>query len=283
MTALLLCTDLDRTLLPNGPQPESPGARERFARLARAPEVTLVYVTGRHRALVEEAMADYALPRPDYVIGDVGSSIHRLDATHWSRLPEWEDAIGADWAGASALRLRECCAGIEELALQEESRQGPFKLSYYAPPDIDAEALRARLRDQLAPLGIRASLIWSIDETLGRGLLDILPESATKYHAVDFLMRRLGHGPHSTLFAGDSGNDLEVLASPIPAVLVANALPEVREEALALAAARGHSDRLYCARGGWSGMNGCYSAGILEGLGHLHPELSARLDANHHA
>ncbi|MCI5126782.1 MAG: haloacid dehalogenase, partial [Candidatus Electrothrix sp. AR5] len=31
---LLVCTDLDRTLLPNGPQPESPGARPAFAALA---------------------------------------------------------------------------------------------------------------------------------------------------------------------------------------------------------------------------------------------------------
>ena len=31
---LLLCTDLDRTLIPNGPQPESPGARAHFATLA---------------------------------------------------------------------------------------------------------------------------------------------------------------------------------------------------------------------------------------------------------
>ena len=54
---LLICTDLDRTLLPNGVQPESPGARRRFAALASRPEVTLVYVTGRHRALVEQAIS----------------------------------------------------------------------------------------------------------------------------------------------------------------------------------------------------------------------------------
>ena len=63
---LLLCTDLDRTLLPNGPQPESPGARMRFARLAARPEVTLVYVTGRHRKLVEKVIGLYRLPLPDF-------------------------------------------------------------------------------------------------------------------------------------------------------------------------------------------------------------------------
>jgi hypothetical protein len=86
-------------------------------------------------------------------------------------------------------------------------------------------------------------------------------------------MRRLGHDETTTLFAGDSGNDLEVLVSPIPSVLVANGHPEVREQALRLAAANGQADRLYCARGGWSGMNGNYSAGILEAIAHFRPDL----------
>lgn len=279
MTALLLCTDLDRTLLPNGPQPESPEARARFAQVVASPEVRLAYVTGRHRALVETAMREYDLPRPDYVIGDVGSSIYRLDDAGWHPLPEWEAAIGADWAGADVTQLHALFADIAGLERQEAEKQGRFKLSYYTPAEVDVEALRAGLRARLSAPGIRASLIWSIDEALGRGLLDVLPEHATKYHGVEFLMRRLGLSPEMTLFAGDSGNDLEVLASPVPSVLVANAMPEVRAEALARAAAHGHADQLYCARGEWGGMNGCYSAGILEGLAHFHPALSARLDS----
>lgn len=50
MNRLLICTDLDRTLIPNGPQPESPKARALFRRLVSREEVTLAYVSGRHRA-----------------------------------------------------------------------------------------------------------------------------------------------------------------------------------------------------------------------------------------
>ena len=59
---LLLCTDMDRTLLPNGTQPESPLARRRFAELAARDDVALAYVTGRDRRLVEQAMSNYQLP-----------------------------------------------------------------------------------------------------------------------------------------------------------------------------------------------------------------------------
>ncbi|MGB5475109.1 MAG: HAD family hydrolase, partial [Gammaproteobacteria bacterium] len=84
---LLICTDLDRTLLPNGPQSESPQARERFAGLVANPQITLAYVSGRHRALVEQAIFNYRLPVPDFVVGDVGTTIYRVGTEQaWARL-----------------------------------------------------------------------------------------------------------------------------------------------------------------------------------------------------
>lgn len=273
MSPLLLCTDLDRTLLPNGREPESPGARERFRRFVTEQGVTLAYVSGRHRALVEQAIRDYALPLPDYVIGDVGTSLYRVRDGSWSRVSDWEEIIGADWAGLDRSRLAAVFEDLSDLRLQEPEKQNRFKLSYYAPADLDPGPLLAGMRERLATTQARASLVWSIDEAVEVGLLDVLPEGATKYHAVVFLMGLTGHDESSTLFAGDSGNDLEVLASRIPSVLVANGHPAVRTEALRLSEERGCQDRLYHAVGGWGGMNGNYSAGILEGVAHFHPEL----------
>ncbi|MCG6896036.1 MAG: HAD-IIB family hydrolase [Thiocapsa sp.] len=275
---LLLCTDLDRTLIPNGAEPESPDARPRFRRFVATPGVTLVYVTGRHQALVQQAIAQYDLPEPHVVIGDVGTSIFMVTPEGWSRLPDWSDEIGRDWDDVGPGQLAGLFADISALRLQEAEKQAPFKLSYYAPIGTDAGALKAEMTSRLTDRGVRASLIWSVDEAAGVGLLDVLPSGATKYHAVDFLMRRLGHDESTTVFAGDSGNDLEVLVSAIPSVLVANGHPEVREQALRMAQASGQAARLYCARGGWSGMNGNYSAGILEGVAHFRPDLGPSLD-----
>jgi hypothetical protein len=74
------------------------------------------------------------------------------------------------------------------------------------------------------------------------------------------------------MFAGDSGNDLDALTCGIPAVLVKNADDAVRREALTQMTSVPYSDRFYMARGDFLGMNGNYSAGVLEGLAHFFPE-----------
>ncbi len=84
-------------------------------------------------------------------------------------------------------------------------------------------------------------------------------------------MGQLGFGEDAVVFAGDSGNDLPVLTSGLPSVLVGNARPEVREAAQAALREQGLEDRLYVAKGGFLGMNGYYSAGVLEGLAWFFP------------
>ena len=269
---LLLCTDLDRTLLPNGPQPESPGARMLFARLAERPEVNLVYVTGRHRKLVEKAISLYRLPFPDFVITDVGTKLWHVDGGIWRVQDDWESEIAADWGDLTHKDLVGMFRDIRNLRLQETAKQNTHKLSYYVPLHANRDVLLDDMRQRLEAKGVRASLIWSVDEPAGIGLLDVLPACATKLHAIEFLARRLGFEQREIVYAGDSGNDLPVLASGIPSVLVANAAADVRSVAEEAARAAGWADRLYCAHGGLLDMNGHYSAGILEGVVHYRPE-----------
>ncbi|MCI5224048.1 MAG: haloacid dehalogenase, partial [Candidatus Electrothrix sp. AR4] len=58
-----------------------------------------------------------------------------------------------------------------------------------------------------------------------------------------------------------------------PAVLVANARREVAKKAEEIAKSTGNTAMLCLARGNFRGMNGCYSAGILEGVAHYYPDL----------
>ncbi|MGV8991094.1 MAG: HAD-IIB family hydrolase [Thiobacillus sp.] len=272
MKPLLLCTDLDRTLIPNGPHPESPAARERFRRLARCDEVTLVYVSGRHRALIEQAIADFDLPQPDYAIADVGSTLYQTDSSGWHQWDRWDAQIDPDWRGLSHDALHALLIGFPALELQEPEKQNRHKLSYYVSLEADSQQLMGQMDEKLQQNGIKANLIWSIDELAHVGLLDILPASANKLHAIHFLMQQTRFTPEDTVFAGDSGNDLDVLLSDIPAVLVANADAKIKAS---LETAR--QNDLYQSKGNYLGMNGNYSAGILEGVAHFRPDVDTWL------
>ena len=271
MTPRLLCTDLDRTLLPNGDAPESPFARELFARVAAREDLSLAYVTGRNISLVVEAIAGYSLPRPRFAICDVGTSIYEYDGAEWVLMETWQELLSEDWPVDATVSLH----GIDSLTLQEDERQTRFKISYYAPALDEPASLLSAVRSRLAGADLNACVVYSVDERSGTGLLDLLPTAAGKLGAIRHLLERAEFAAGSTLFAGDSGNDLEVLASEIPGVLVANATEVVRRELIRLAAERGLTDRLYLATGQPDGMNGNYAAGILEALEHFWPNTAS--------
>ncbi|MBU1214626.1 MAG: HAD-IIB family hydrolase [Gammaproteobacteria bacterium] len=276
MSRHLLCTDLDRTLIPNGVQPESLGARETFQRLVERDDVQLAYVSGRHRELIEQAIDEYDLPQPDFVIADVGSTVYQVGQRGWQRRDEWDEQIAPDWGDLSRESLAKLLHVFGDLRLQEPVKQNLHKLSFYVDLSADSAALKEQMRRLLDEHGVKANLIWSIDEAEHIGLLDVLPASANKLHAIEFLMRQQGYGRLDTVFAGDSGNDLDVLQSDVPAVLVANASPELKQQVAHL-----HKASLCTARGGFLGMNGNYSAGILEGAAYHWPEIEAWLLETH--
>ncbi len=271
MNRLLLCTDLDRTLLPNGDEPESEQARVIFKHLVSHADVTLAYATGRHQQLVEQAIAEYLLPQPDYVIADVGSSIYQVAQQQWQYQDSWENVIKHDWRGNSTSDIQELFSGIEHLQLQEDEKQNRYKLSYYIPVYADYQAIIDLMEQRLSQHSIKANLIWSVVQHTNIGLLDVLPASADKLRAIEFLMQQLDFDLSQTVFAGDSGNDVAVMRSPIQSVLVANSDEDIRSACLRQAQKNQHEASLYIARGGFMGMNGNYSAGIVEGVVHFIP------------
>jgi len=270
---ILLCCDLDRTVLPNGHAMESPGARKLFTRIADADEIVLAYVSGRDKKLLLDAINEYQIPVPDYAIGDVGTTMYWIENNDWSELESWSEHIGEDWHNVSPDQIHEYLSSLAELTLQEKTKQGRYKLSYYVPVEIKIQELLDTITNILNKHSIRANLIWSIDEMKQIGLLDILPARANKLHAIEFLITETGSTKSRTVFAGDSGNDLPVIISDVPSVLVRNASKDVQNEALQAIQDNGNKDFIYIARGDFHGLNGNYSAGIIEGLMHYHPDL----------
>lgn len=275
ISRLLLCTDLDRTIIPNGTQSESTSARRLFSKLVSQPEVTLVYVTGRDKSLVEHAIASYQLPLPDYVIADVGATIYNLTGQQWHGWETWNAHIAKDWKGKTSNDLSELFADFNELRKQEVNKQKNFKLSYYVPLYVDYQRLIHAIQEKLLAAKLKAELIWSIDEPAGIGLLDIMSPHATKRQAIEFLMQEKQFEHSETLFAGDSGNDFDVLISPINSILVANAHDDVKKSVRDVLIQKSSLNTIYFATGGYREMNGFYSAGVLEGIHHFIPEIDA--------
>lgn len=109
-TDLVLATDLDGTLLA-GTQQARRRVRGLFSGgLARA---RLVYVTGRGLESIIPLLSDSTLPRPDYIIADVGATVVYGDLRPVDPLYH---EIAARWPGTRAV-LREL-AGFHLLRRQ---------------------------------------------------------------------------------------------------------------------------------------------------------------------
>jgi len=284
---LLLCSDLDRTLIPNGRAPESPQARARLARLCAHPAVQLVFVSGRDLQLVLDAVDEWSLPQPDYIIGDVGTTIYAPrsrngggdgDWVHWS---DWTDRIAPCWNGLTHDDVTDIFADITAIRPQELAKQGVFKASYNVDWSANRDVLDAELHGRLWRNGFDARLIWSVDESADEMQLDVLPTSASILNAIEFLISHLAFDQRRAMFAGDSTTDVHALVSHINGVLVGNAESCVRERARQMARAGALEDTLYLARGGLFGMNGNYAAGVLEGLAHFLPETRPLMALEH--
>jgi sucrose-6F-phosphate phosphohydrolase len=268
---ILLCSDLDRTILPNGEAPESPGARAVLRRIARRAEIRLVYVSGRNRQLIQDAIENYRLPLPDFAIGDVGTTIYDVGKGIWNEWTAWNEEISKDWPEDGRDELAAKLSDMTRLRLQEPEKQNRFKLSFYTDTDGDQTQLVQRIRERLEDRDVRVNVIWSVDEQRDVGLIDVLPERANKVHAVKFLAESKGVSKRHVVYAGDSGNDLAVMVSDIQSILVRNAAEGVRREAREAVRKSGLEETLYEAKGGFLGMNGNYTAGVLEGLAHFLP------------
>ena len=77
---ILICSDLDRTIIPNGYQEESAHCRPVFRKLVEHPNIYLTFLSGRDKKLILDAIEEYYLPMPDYAIGDVGTTLYRISS-----------------------------------------------------------------------------------------------------------------------------------------------------------------------------------------------------------
>ncbi|GGE42814.1 hypothetical protein GCM10007276_20090 [Agaricicola taiwanensis] len=207
---LVLATDLDGTFL-GGSETERSELYEWIE--ANRSSIVLIFVTGRDLPFIRRLVRDTKVPQPDYVIGDVGTTV--AGGTGIEPLPELEAPIAELWNEAND-RVMAMLADEPGLRLQ----QTPFRyrVSYYYDPAM----LRPTARAKVEAAGF--DCITSADI-----FFDVLPRGISKGPTLRRLVDHLRLDPETVLVAGDTLNDLSLFESGYPAVAVGNSEPALKE------------------------------------------------------
>ena len=238
----LLVADIDGTLL--GDADALVELRECLA--GGDKRIATAIATGRpHDSAVEVLRENGFLDPLDIFIVSVGTEIYYGNGDSWDR--GWAKHIAHRWRRDA---IREVLEAVDGLVLQPDpAAQRPFKISYYLPADADVEAAAARVRQRLGEAKLPATVIVSHGT-----MLDVLPHRASKGKAIQYLSRKWKIPIGGIVTAGNSGNDLDMLAGKTAGVVVANHEPE-------LEALRGRSRICFAERP--------FAGGIIDGLRHF--------------
>ena len=259
-----LATDLDGTLIPlkNNPQQQE-ALRIIESRLAEH-HLSLLFVTGRHFASVQQAMVEFQLPQPDEIICDVGTTILRRTADddgHSFRADsEYSDHLSNLVGEFPATALIQQFADNAALRLQECEKQGDYKVSFYTDAGT-LKSVAAYVQQVLTDMAAPWSIISSVDPFNGDGLIDLLPAGVSKAYAITWWAQRRQFQPSQVVFAGDSGNDTAALTAGYLAIVVGNASPEVVAEVVAVHNAASWNNRCFHSQQH-------ATSGVLNGLEH---------------
>lgn len=281
----ILATDLDGTLIPLDGVKENESDLQQLKTLLEQRQIEIIFVTGRHIESVQQVIADKALPLPEFIIADVGSSIYRRHIaapnsptanspiansptvapgsaiSQWQPLREYEQLLDAIMSASQRESILHISSQFQELTPQEDEKQGRHKISFY----VDAEKLQTVSQSFCAALEksqLPFSIISSVDPFNGDGLIDILPEQVTKSFALRWLIKFKSLTNQEVIFAGDSGNDYAAMIGGFNTIVVGNAPDHLRTKVGDFFRSQDLATKLVC-------VDRYATSGVLEGVGKL--------------
>lgn len=233
----VLATDLDGTFLAG----DADQRQQLYRLVARHPDIQLVWITGRGLEAVMPLLTDPSLPRPDYVVCDVGATV--VDGRTLQPLQPLQSHIDTRWPGerpvAEAMR--------EFSALRRQEVPQERRCSYFCEPG-ELEPQRAGIEAAAHALG--CAVLYSADL-----YLDILPPRTDKGRTLQALAQQLGIPGERILVAGDTLNDLSMYVAGFQGVCVGDSETALLEATASL-------DHVLHAK-----ATGC--GGILEAIEHF--------------
>jgi len=207
---LVLATDLNGTFLGGTDEDR----RTLYRSLEARGDVLLIFVTGRDVDFIRELIARPGMPRPRYVIGDVGTSVYDVEAG-FAPLAHIEADIVERWGNANA-RVLDMLADEPGLELQPTAFR--HRVSYYYKPAQLREATVRRIEAAGFDCLTSADLY-----------LDVLPRGVAKGPTLVRMVEALGLPAERVLVAGDTMNDLSMFETGFRGVAVGNSEPRLVE------------------------------------------------------
>ena len=227
---LVLATDLDGTFLAG-----ETAHRQRLYRLVeRHPHIRLVWVTGRSLEAVIPLLSDPSLPRPDYLVCDVGATV--VDGRTLQPLQPLQSGIDARWPGEHV--VADAMRGFHGLHRQDVPQER--RCSYFCEPGVLAPQ-REAIEDAARALG--CAVLYSADR-----YLDILPPRTDKGRTLQALAALLRLPVDRILVAGDTMNDLSMYEAGFNGVCVGQSEPALLE------ATHRHEHVLHASEAGCGGI-----------------------------
>ena len=202
--SLVLATDLDGTFLGGSEQQRS----EFYQYLQNnRDDLLLVFVTGRDLGFIEELSQQPGFPRPDYIIGDVGTTI--VSGKTFEPLAEVQDWVAEIWSDANE-RVKEMLA--EEPGLELQPVPTERRVSYYYKPD------------KLEPSTVEKITAAGFDCILSADLyLDVMPKGVSKGPTLLKFIEALNLNSDNVITAGDTLNDFSLFETGLKGIAVGNA------------------------------------------------------------
>jgi len=198
---MILATDLDGTFLGG-----DDSHKKLLYRLFKDPrDNQLIFVTGRGLDSVRSVLLDSEVPRPDYVIGDVGATV--VDGKTFQPIKPLQKSIAERWPGRG--KIEEMLSNLNGLVAQDVPQHR--RCSYY----VDDQAVLEQVKLNLSSMPVE--IIYSADK-----FLDILPQGVNKGSSLKALIKYLGLDPLEVIVAGDTLNDLTMFQCGFKGVAVGN-------------------------------------------------------------
>ncbi|MDY6940779.1 MAG: HAD-IIB family hydrolase [Cyanobacteriota bacterium] len=209
--SLVLATDLDGTFLGG-----SDSQRSQFYEYVESSrsQLLLVFVTGRSLHMIDELCEIPGFPRPDYIIGDVGTTI--FEGRTFKPVAKVQDWIRGVWNDAND-RVKTLLENEPGLELQPLAPD--YRVSYY----YDSEKLQSSTIEKIRESGF--DCIMSDNR-----FLDVMPKGVSKGPTLLKAIEALNLERDRVVTAGDTLNDLSLFETGLQGIAVGNAEPKLVEK-----------------------------------------------------